>query len=209
MAKYTGSVCRLCRREGAKLFLKGDRCYSGKCSFNKRPVPPGQHGQGRRKMSEYGLQLREKQKMRRAYGLLENQFRTYFDKARRQKGVNTGEALLQMLETRLDNVAYRLGFGESRPQARQLVLHGHILVNGRKVNIPSYLVSPGDTISVKESSRDIEVFKSLREGPSHTVPKWLELNADALEGKILQKPERDDIDLTLSEHLVVEYYSKL
>ncbi|MGI5877013.1 MAG: 30S ribosomal protein S4 [Christensenellales bacterium] len=209
MAKYTGSVCRLCRREGAKLFLKGDRCYSGKCSFSKRPVPPGQHGQSRRKMSEYGLQLREKQKMRRAYGLLENQFRTYFEKARRQKGVSTGEALLQMLEMRLDNVAYRLGFGESRPQARQIVLHGHILVNDRKVNIPSYLVSPGDTISVRESSRDIEVFKSLREGPSHNVPKWLELNADALEGRVLQKPERDDIDLTLSEHLVVEYYSKL
>lgn len=209
MAKYTGSVCRQCRREGIKLFLKGDRCFGGKCAVNKRPVPPGQHGLSRRKLSEYGMQLREKQKMRRAYGLLENQFRTYFDRARHQRGVNTGEALLSLLEMRLDNVAYRLGFGESRPQARQMVLHGHIRVNGKKVNVPSYEVSVGDVISVKEGSRDIEVFKALREGPSHNVPKWLELNADALEGKILQKPEREDIDLTLSEHLVVEYYSKL
>lgn len=209
MARYTGPVCRLCRREGTKLFLKGDRCYSDRCAFNRRPVPPGQHGQGRRKVSEYGLQLREKQKMRRAYGLLEKQFRSYFDKASRVKGLTTGEALLQLLELRLDNVVYRLGLGVSRPQARQLSLHRHILVNGNKVNIPSYQVKPGDVISVKEGSKDVDIFKAVRENGVSNIPKWLDMDADKLEGKVLQKPERDDVDLTLEEHLVVEYYSKL
>jgi len=209
MARYTESVCRLCRREGTKLFLKGDRCYGAKCAFTVRPVPPGQHGQSRRKSSEYGLQLREKQKMRRAYGLMEKQFRLYFDKARRVHDMSTGEALLQLLELRLDNVAYRLGFGASRPQARQLVLHGHILVNGRRVNIPSYQVKEGDVITVAQGSQSIEVFKALREGTTHAIPKWLTLNNDALEGRVIAKPQRDDIDLTIAEHLVVEYYSKL
>jgi small subunit ribosomal protein S4 len=202
-------VCRLCRREGTKLFLKGDRCYGSKCAFTLRPTPPGQHGASRKKVSDYGMQLREKQKMRRTYGVLEGQFRTMFEKARRMRELSTGEALLQLLELRLDNVAYRLGFGESRAQARQLVLHGHLLINGKKVNIPSYTVSVGDVITVKEGSRDVAVFKALREGATHTVPRWLDLNADGLEGRVIDKPKRDDIDLTLSEHLVVEYYSKL
>jgi small subunit ribosomal protein S4 len=208
MAKYTGPSCRICRREGCKLFLKGERCFSGKCAVVKRPTPPGQHKPGRRKMSDYGMQLREKQKMRRAYGLLEGQFRSYFDRAHAKRG-NTGELLLQMLECRLDNVAYRVGFGDSRAQARQMVLHSHVLLNGKKVNIPSYQVKVGDAISVKPGSRDVELFKTLREGPARNVPKWLEFNADALEARVLALPERDDIDLTLSEHLVVEYYSKL
>ena len=204
MARYTGPVCRLCRREGAKLFLKGDRCYSDKCAFNRRPVPPGQHGQGRRKVSEYGLQLREKQKMRRAYGLLEKQFRSYFDKASRVKGLTTGTALLQLLELRLDNVVYRLGLGVSRAQARQLTLHRHILVNGKRVNIPSYQVQTGDVITVKEGSQSIDIFKAVKENGVSNVPKWLEMDADKLTGKVLSKPERDDVDLTLEEHLVVE-----
>lgn len=209
MARYTGPVCRMCRREGTKLFLKGDRCYSDKCAFNRRPVPPGQHGQGRRKVSEYGLQLREKQKMRRAYGLLEKQFRSYFDKASRMKGLTTGTALLQLLELRLDNVVYRLGLGVSRAQSRQLALHRHILINGKRVNIPSYQLQPGDVITVKEGSQSIDIFKAVKENGVANVPKWLEMDADKLTGKVLQKPERDDVDLTLEEHLVVEYYSKL
>jgi small subunit ribosomal protein S4 len=159
-------------------------------------------------MSEYGMQLREKQKMRRAYGMLEGQFRSYFDLAHAKRG-NTGEVLLQLLECRLDNVAYRVGFGDSRAQARQMVLHSHVIVNGKKVNIPSYQIKVGDVIAVKAASRDVELFKALREGPARNVPKWLEFNADALEARVLALPERDDIDLTLSEHLVVEYYSKL
>ena len=209
MARYTGPVCRLCRREGTKLFLKGDRCYSDKCAFNSRPVPPGQHGQGRRKVSEYGLQLREKQKMRRAYGLLEKQFRLYFNKASRVKGLTTGEALLQLLELRLDNIVYRLGLGVSRAQARQLTLHRHILVNDKRVNIPSYQVKPGDVISVTEASQNIDLFKAVKENGVSNIPKWLEMDASKLVGKVLQKPERSDVDLTLEEHLVVEYYSKL
>lgn len=209
MARYTGPVCRMCRREGTKLFLKGDRCYSDKCAFNRRPVPPGQHGQGRRKVSEYGLQLREKQKMRRAYGLLEKQFRSYFDKASRMKGLTTGTALLQLLELRLDNVVYRLGLGVSRAQARQLALHRHILINGKRVNIPSYQVQPGDVITVKEGSQSMDIFKAVKENGVSNVPKWLEMDADKLTGKVVAKPERDDVDLTLEEHLVVEYYSKL
>ena len=209
MARYTGSVCRLCRREGTKLFLKGDRCYGEKCAMVKRPTPPGMHGVSRKKVSEYGMQLREKQKIRRAYGLMEAQFAETFNRAARVRDMPTGEALLMLLELRLDNVCYRLGMGASRAQARQLLLHGHITVNGKKLNIPSYQVKPGDVIAVKEGSRDVDVFKALREGAAHPVPKWLELNADALEGKVLQNPTREDIDLTLSEHLVVEYYSRV
>lgn len=208
MAKYIGPSCRLCRREGCKLFLKGDRCYSSKCAVIRRPTPPGQHKPGRRKMSEYGMQLREKQKMRRTYGILENQFRNYFELAKSTKGA-TGEMLFRLLECRMDNVCYRLGFGDSRAQARQLVLHGHLLVNGKKVNIPSYQVKVGDTVTVKEGSRGIETLAALREGPARNVPKWLELIADALQARVLALPERSDIDMTLSEHLVVEYYSKL
>ncbi len=209
MARYTESVCRLCRREGTKLFLKGDRCYSAKCAVTKRHTPPGQHGQARtRKQSEYGIQLREKQKCRRAYGVLESQFRKYFDMASNMRGV-TGENMLCLLERRLDNVAYRLGLGESRPMARQIVLHGHIRVNGQKVDIASYLIKVGDVITVREASRDIPVFKALREqGAGKPVPKWLEMDAETLTGKVVSLPQRDDIDLTIEEHLIVEFYSR-
>lgn len=209
MARYTDSVCRQCRREGTKLFLKGDRCYSAKCGVIKRHTPPGQHGQMRaRKQSEYGIQLREKQKCRRAYGVLESQFRKYYETATNMRGV-TGENMLCLLERRLDNVAYRLGFGASRPMARQLVTHGHIRVDGKKVDIASYLVKPGQVISVKEGSRDIAVLKDLREqGPSKPVPNWLELDSEALAGKVVSMPTREDIDLTIEEHLIVEFYSR-
>ena len=206
MARYTGSVCRLCRREGTKLFLKGDRCYSAKCSMS-RGKPPGQHGQSRKKVSEYGLQLREKQKVKRAYGLLESQFHKYFEMAEKQKGV-TGENLLKILETRLDNVVYRLGFAQSRAQARQLICHGHFQVNGKKVDIPSYLIQVGDVITVKGSSQDAELFKAIRETEGKLVPGWLEMNADALTGKVVAMPTREDIDLTIEEHLIVELYSR-
>ena len=209
MARYTESVCRLCRREGTKLFLKGDRCYGAKCAVTKRHTPPGQHGQARtRKQSEYGVQLREKQKCRRAYGVLESQFRKYFDMASNMRGV-TGENMLCLLERRLDNVAYRLGLGESRPMARQIVLHGHIRVNGQKVDIASYLIKVGDVITVREASRDIPVFKALREqGAGKPVPKWLEMDAETLTGKVVSLPQRDDIDLTIEEHMIVEFYSR-
>ncbi len=209
MARYTESVCRLCRREGTKLFLKGDRCYGAKCAVTKRHTPPGQHGQARtRKQSEYGVQLREKQKCRRAYGVLESQFRKYFDMASNMRGV-TGENMLCLLERRLDNVAYRLGLGESRPMARQIVLHGHIRVNGQKVDIASCLIKVGDVITVREASRDIPVFKALREqGAGKPVPKWLEMDAETLTGKVVSLPQRDDIDLTIEEHLIVEFYSR-
>lgn len=209
MARYTDSVCRQCRREGTKLFLKGDRCYSAKCAVTKRHTPPGQHGQSRaRKSSEYGLQLREKQKVRRAYGVLESQFRKYYDMAANMRGV-TGENMLSLLERRLDNVVYRLGFGVSRPMARQMVTHGHIRVDGKKVDIPSFLVKPGQVITVRENSRDIPVLKELREqGTAKPVPKWLELDADNLSGKVAAMPARDDIDLTIEEHLIVEFYSR-
>jgi small subunit ribosomal protein S4 len=206
MARYTGSVCRLCRREGAKLFLKGDRCYSAKCGMS-RGKPPGQHGQSRKKVSEYGLQLREKQKVKRAYGMQEAQFHKYFELAEKEKGV-TGENLLTMLERRLDNVVYRLGFAQSRAQARQLVCHGHIRVNGKKVDIPSFLVKQGDIITVKDSSQDKELFKAVRETEGKLMPSWLEVNADALTGTVVSMPSRDDIDLTIEEHLIVELYSR-
>ena len=208
MARYTGSVCRQCRREGTKLFLKGDRCYSDKCAITKRHTPPGMHGQGRKKQSEYGIQLREKQKVRRAYGVLESQFRKYYDVAANMHGV-TGDNMLQLLERRLDNVAYLLNFGESRPMARQLVTHGHIRVNGKKVDIASYQVKVGDVITLRDKTRDIELFKTLREqGVSRTIPKWLELDAETLTGKVVALPQRDDIDLTIEEHLIVEFYSR-
>ena len=208
MARYTDSVCRLCRREGAKLFLKGEKCFSQKCAVGKRPTPPGQHGQARqRKMSEYGTQLREKQKARRAYGLLEGQFYRTYQKASTMKGV-TGENLLQLLERRIDNVVYRAGFAASRPQARQLVLHGHILVNGKKVDIPSYEMDLNDVLTVREGSKDIPIFKTAREGSARIVPKWLTVNADGLTATISALPARDDIDFTIQENMIVEYYSR-
>lgn len=209
MARYTDPVCKQCRREGVKLFLKGDRCYSAKCAIIKRNTPPGQHGQARqRKPKEYGTQLREKQKCRRAYGVSEVQFQKYYDMASNMRGV-TGENMLTLLERRLDNVVYRLGFAPSRPMARQLVNHGHIRVDGKKVNIASYLVKDGQVITVREHSRDIPSLKELREqGPSKPVPKWLELDAENLTGKVVAMPARDDIDLTIEEHLIVEYYSR-
>ncbi len=208
MARYTGSVCRLCRREGTKLFLKGDRCYGPKCSVGKRATPPGEHGQARqRKQSEYALQLREKQKARRAYGVLEGQFHRYFEKAERMSGI-TGENLLAALERRLDNVVYRLGLAASRAQARQIVRHGHIRVNGRKVSIPSYLVDVNDVITVRERSADAAHFKALREGTGRVTPKWLTMDAENLKGTVVAMPQREDIDLTIQEHLIVELYSR-
>ena len=208
MARYTGAVCRLCRREGTKLYLKGERCFTDKCSIKKRQYAPGQHGQGRKKLSEYGVQLREKQKARRYYGILEGQFRHYFELAEKKQGI-TGENLLSILETRLDNVAYRLGIGTSRAESRQLVRHGHVLVNGKKVNIPSFLVSVGDVITLKEASRGSEKIKAVLEATSgRAVPKWLDYNRDTFEAKVIAAPARDDIDLEIAEHLIVELYSK-
>jgi small subunit ribosomal protein S4 len=208
MARYTESVCRLCRREGAKLFLKGTRCYTKKCSFERRPTPPGQHGVRRRKMGEYGIQLREKQKIRRVYGVLERQFRNYYLEAEGHTGV-TGEALLQNLETRLDNVVFRLGFASSRAQARQLVAHGHFAVNGTATNVPSYSMKPGDRVEVRESRRSREPFKTVKETlRSHQAPEWLSLDAAKLAGSVASIPRRDQMPLDLSEQLVVEYYSR-
>ena len=208
MARYTGAVCRLCRREGMKLFLKGDRCYTKKCAIEKGRVTPGQHGQSRKKLSEYALQLREKQKARRYYGILEKQFEEYFEMANKKPGI-TGENLLQILESRLDNVIYRLGFGLSRPESRQLVLHGHFLVNGTRVNIPSFLVKPGDVVTISENSRGKTKIKAVLDSTSgKIIPKWLDLNPDTLEAKVVTLAAREDIDLPLEEHLIVELYSK-
>jgi len=206
MAKYTEADCRMCRREGAKLFLKGERCTSKKCAIEKRPTPPGQHGEGRKKVSEYGIQLREKQKTKRLYGLLEKQFRGYYDKAKRMRG-NTGEDMLCLLERRLDNVVYRMGVGSSRSQCRQLVNHGHITVNDKPVNIPSYSVKAGDKITIKENKKDNAVFKELR-GAKIVMPKWLSFNSETFEGAIIELPKREDIDMNIREHLIVELYSK-
>ncbi len=206
MARYTDANCRLCRREGTKLFLKGDRCYSTKCAMEKRSYAPGQHGQGRSKASDYALQLREKQKAKRFYGLQETQFRNLFDKADRKQGI-TGENLLILLETRLDNVVFRLGFASSRKEARQLVTHGHFKVNGKKVNIPSYTVKPGDVIKVKEKSTSSPKFKEVKE-MTITVPEWVAVDVEKLEGKILSVPTREQIDTPVAEHLIVELYSK-
>lgn len=208
MAKYTGAVCRLCRREGTKLYLKGDRCYTDKCAIARRSYAPGQHGQSRKKVSNYGLQLREKQKVRRIYGILEKQFRLYFEKAERMKGV-TGENLLRLLELRLDNVVYRMGFGDSRTEARQLVRHGHFTVNGRKVNIPSYQVAINDLIAVKANSKNSEKFKELAEAAAaKNPPQWLSVNAEMMEARVISLPAREDIDMPIEEHLIVELYSK-
>ena len=208
MARYTGAVCRQCRREGQKLFLKGERCYTKKCALERRAYAPGQHGQGRKKVSEYGKQLRTKQFAKRYYGVLEGQFRHYFEKAEKMQGV-TGENLLALLESRLDNVAYRLGFGTSRAQARQIVLHGHVTVNGRKVNIPSYLVKPGDVVALKEASRSLTLIKDITESTSaRPVPKWLDLDKQNQQGKVVSLATREDIDLPIEETLIVELYSK-
>jgi small subunit ribosomal protein S4 len=208
MARYTGSVCRLCRREGAKLFLKGTRCDTKKCAFERRPTPPGQHGVRRRKMGDFGIQLREKQKVRRVYGVLERQFHNYFVAAENRDGI-TGENLLRSLETRMDNVVFRLGFGSSRAQARQLVAHGHFAVNGVPTNIPSYQLKPGDKVEVRESHRAREAFKVVRETlRSHQAPEWLSLDAANLSGSVAALPRRDQMPLDLSEQLVVEFYSR-
>jgi small subunit ribosomal protein S4 len=208
MARYTGSVCRLCRREGVKLYLKGERCFSEKCAVDRRPFPPGQHGQGRKRTSEYGTQLREKQKARRFYGVLEKQFESYFEEAARRQGI-TGENLLQILESRLDNVVYRLGFAASRPESRQLVRHGHFYVNGKKVDIPSYKVRIGDVISIREKSQQIDRIKTLVENAeSRTIPAWLELDLANKSGKIVRLPAREEIDVPVAEQMIVEHYSR-
>ena len=207
MAKYTDSKCRLCRREGAKLFLKGERCYKASCAFERRPVAPGQHGMSRKKVSEYGLQLREKQKCKRIYGVLEGQFRKYYVRADKMKGI-TGENMLSLLERRLDNVIYRMGIGASRAQARQLVTHAHFSVNGRNVNIASYIVKAGDVIAVKESKKDNTYFAEIKQMKVASMPKWLEFNPETLSGKVIALPTREDIDITIKEHMIVELYSK-
>ena len=208
MARYKDSVCRLCRRENLKLFLKGERCYTDKCAIERRNYPPGQHGQARKKFSEYSIQLREKQKVKRMYGLLEKQFRRTFAQAARTKGI-TGETLLVLLERRLDNVAYRLGFAGSRAEARTLVRHGHVLVNGHKVNIPSYIVRVGDEVSVKEQSRQIARVLSAMEGVQRRgVPDWVEVTPEAFAGKVKALPLRADLTMPINEKLVVELYSK-
>jgi small subunit ribosomal protein S4 len=208
LARYTESVCRLCRRENLKLFLKGERCYTDKCAIERRNYPPGQHGQKRPKFSEYSIQLREKQKVKRMYGLLENQFRRTFARASREKGI-TGEALLVLLERRLDNVTYRLGFASSRAEGRLLVRQGHILINGKRVNIPSYVVRVGDEVSVKEDSRQMARVLTAMEGAQRRgVPEWAELNRDAFSGRVKLMPARGDITMPINEKLIVELYSK-
>ena len=207
MATYREAKCRLCRREGSKLFLKGDKCFSGKCPFEKRPVAPGVHGAGRKKISEYGQQLREKQKVKRIYGVQEGQFRAYYEAADRMKGI-TGENMLSLLERRLDNVVFRMGLGVSRAQARQLVNHGHFTVNGKKVNIPSYIVKEGDIVAVKENKTSNQYCEAIKSAKAATLPKWLEFNPEKLEGKVIALPARDDIDSQIAEHMIVELYSK-
>lgn len=209
MARYAGSVCRLCRREAMKLFLKGERCYGEKCAIERRNVPPGQHGKGRRaRLMGYGLQLREKQKVKRMYGVLERQFRRYFEQADRRKGV-TGETLLQLLERRLDNVVYRLGFAVSRPQARQLVRHGHFTVNGRRANVPSFSVKAGDVVAVRPSSaKNPAIVYAMEEVKGRGVPEWLEVDGEALTGRLAAAPRRDQLNLPIQEQLIVELYSK-
>jgi len=208
MARYTGPVCKFCRREGLKLFLKGDRCYTEKCSIDRRAYPPGQHGQARSKYSEYGSQLREKQKVKRIYQLLESQFRVSFERADREKGI-TGENLLRGLELRLDSLVYHMGFSNSRRQARQLILHGHFQVNGRSVNIPSYVCSEGDQVVLKEKSRKIEsIVQSLESVDRRGVPSWLELDKQIFAGKVKTNPGRSDITMPIQEQLIVELYSK-
>ncbi len=208
MARHTKSVCKLCRREGLKLFLKGDRCYTDKCAVERRAYPPGQHGQGRTKFSEYGTQLREKQKVKRLYGLLERQFRLTFSEAERGKGV-TGQVLLSRLESRIDNAVYRAGFANSRAEARQLVLHGHFLVNGRKVSTPSMILRPGDTIQVREKSQKMTpILRSLEAIDRRGMPSWIELDKENLKANFKGEPQREELTLPISEQLIVELYSK-
>ena len=208
MARYTGAVCKLCRREGKKLFLKGERCYTGKCSVERRAYAPGQHGQSRKKTSEYGLQLRAKQQARRYYGIQEGQFHKYFLMAERKQGV-TGENLLRICESRLDNVVYLLGWANSRAEGRQLVTHGHYKVNGKKVDIPSYLLKAGDTVTIKAKSMESDKIHSVLDiNSARPVPQWLELNRDSVEAKVLSMPEREQISVPVEEHLIVEFYSK-
>ena len=208
MARYTDEQCRICRREGQKLFLKGSRCYSDKCSVTRRNYAPGQHGQKRTKLSEYGSQLREKQKTRSFYGVGEKQFRKYFEMASSKKGI-TGTVLLQILESRLDNVVYRLGFGVSRPQARQLVTHGNFEVNGIKTDVASYLVRPGDVITIRENRKDNTIIKNnVEAGSARPVPEWLELDNKNLSAKVVRLVNREEIDLPVEEHLIIELYSK-
>ena len=208
MARYTGPVCRLCRRENMKLFLKGDRCFTDKCAVERRNYAPGQHGQGRVKVSDYGTQLREKQRVKRTYCLLENQFRAYFEKAERMKGV-TGENLLVLLERRLDNVVYRLGFANSRSQARQLVRHNLVMVNGAKVNLPSFLVRKGDVVQTTEKGRNLPLIKDAMEAVARRgCPSWLEFSKDEAKGRVIMFPNREDITMPIQEHLIVELYSK-
>ena len=208
MSRYKDEQCRICRREGQKLFLKGSRCYSDKCSITRRNYAPGQNGQKKSKISEYGTQLREKQKTKAFYGVGEKQFRKYFEMAENKKGI-TGENLLQILESRLDNVVYRLGFGVSRPQARQLVTHGNIEVNGKKVDIPSYLVKAGDVITVRENKKDNATIKvNIEANAARPIPAWLELNNETLSGKVVRLASREDVDIPVEEHLIVELYSK-
>ena len=208
MARYTEAVCKLCRREGQKLFLKGERCYTDKCAINRRAYAPGQHGQGRKKTSEYGLQLRAKQMTRRFYGVLENQFHHYYEMATTMQG-KAGDNLLILLESRLDNVVYRCGWASSRAEARQLVVHGHFTVNGKNVDIPSYLVKPGETIAIKDSSRQSDKFKAVLEANSaRPVPKWLDVDAQNAQAKVVEMPTREEIDLEVDETLIVELYSK-
>ena len=208
MARYTGPVCKLCRREGDKLFLKGAKCYSDKCPLNQRNFVPGQHGKGRKKTSEYGLQLRAKQKARRYYGVLEGQFRHYFDMAERKVGV-TGDNLLRILESRLDNIVYRLGWASSRAEARQLVVHNHFTLNGKKVNVPSLLVKAGDVIAIKADSRDsVKIKEVLEANEGRPVPQWLSVNSETFEAKVLNLPAREEIDTPVDEQLIVEFYSK-
>ncbi|MCL5055938.1 MAG: 30S ribosomal protein S4 [Firmicutes bacterium] len=208
MGRYIGPACRLCRREGVKLFLKGDRCFSPKCAVEKRAYPPGQHGQGRKKVSPYALRLREKQKLRKIYGILETQFSNYMGKAERMEGM-TGENLLGLLERRLDNVIFRIGLASSRNQARQLVLHGHFMVNQKKINVPSFTVRPGDKILIRDSSRDKVLLKShLESASSKHIPSWIQMDVSKGEAQVVSLPKRDEIDVSVKENLVVEFYSR-
>jgi len=208
MGRHTEAVCRLCRREKDKLYLKGDRCFTDKCAVVRHAYPPGEHGQGRQKFSEYGQQLREKQKARRIYGVYERQFRRYFKEADRRRGV-TGEILLQLLESRLDSVVYRMGLARSRTEARQLINHGHFQVNGRKVDIPSFLTRIGDEVAVREKSRNKPVFKQIiEERDQHAIVEWLEADSEKLQGKVIRIPQREEIDVPVTEHLIVELYSR-
>ena len=208
MARYTGAVCKLCRREGKKLFLKGARCYTGKCAFERRSYAPGQHGQSRKKTSEYGMQLRAKQQARRYYGIQEGQFHKYFLMAERRQGM-TGENLLKICESRLDNVAYLLGWASSRAEARQLTTHGHYLVNGKKVDIPSYLLKEGDVVSLRQKSLDSDKIKAVLEANgSRPVPEWLDKNSENMTAKVVKMPDREQIEVPVEEHLIVEFYSK-